>query len=58
MKAKKQGLKNFTIQVSGLATFDIRARDENDALERFAKRRNKEIFEYMELDFDVVENHG
>ena len=56
MKAKKQELKNFTIQVSGLATFDIRAKDEDDALERFSRRRNKDIFEFMELDFDVVED--
>ena len=55
MKGKKQELKEFTIQVSGLATFYVKAKNENDALERYSKLYGKKLFEVMELDFDVVE---
>ena len=61
MKAKKQGLKEFAVQVSGTATFYVKAKNEDDALERYSKMYGKKLFEVMELQFDVIEgadDHG
>ena len=58
MNDKNQRLKTFAIQVSGLATFCVYASNEKEALERFSNKPDTDIFESMELEYDVVEGHG